>query len=90
MNVSFATCCRQTAVGYLKRVYPTHGDKVVESALPVKELLDLVSADIVRVQDPKMYGENIGIMPGNNYTKRCSSEVREICMAFMEYMEKFY
>ena len=65
MNIEFATCVRVTAFGYLQKVYP----KMNVTEEMVSKLLDLVQKDIVRVQDPYMYGNRIGIVAGNNYNK---------------------
>jgi hypothetical protein len=65
MYIEFATCVRHTALEYLRQVLPDSGvEDTTESAGP---LLDLVQADIVRVQDPMMYGSRVGIVPGTKF-----------------------
>lgn len=48
----FATCERGRALGFLRDLYP--GCRVEDEGA-VKELLDLVEADVCRVQDPSMH-----------------------------------
>jgi len=50
-----------------------------ESAGP---LLDLVEADVVRIQDPRMYGERIGVIPGHNWKEDDRAAVVEACKRF--------
>lgn len=63
MNIEFATCNRQTAFGYLVKVYPS---KELKEDM-VSKLLDLAEKDIVRVQDPLMYGNKIAVVQGQKY-----------------------
>jgi hypothetical protein len=63
MNITFATKDRQTALGYLKKIYPSY-DVNEKSA---KCILDLVPEKI-RVGDPLMYGKNCPIYPENGFT----------------------
>lgn len=65
MNINFATCERHRALGFIKQVYPgVNFDDTPESA---GMLLDLVGEDIVRIQDPMMYGSKIAVIPGTNF-----------------------
>jgi hypothetical protein len=67
MNIKFATCERKRALEYIQRVYPS---KIItdtpESAGP---LLDFVEADMVRIQDPMMYGNRIQVVPGKAWVE---------------------
>ena len=63
MNIEFATCNKETAFGYLEKVYPSK--KLTKEM--VSKLLDLVEKDIVRVQDPLMYGNRIGVSQGKKF-----------------------
>lgn len=78
MNIEFATCERHRALGYIQRVYPS---KIItdtpESAGP---LLDLVEKDIVRVQDPMMYGNQIAVSPNaTNWKEEYREQVILAC-----------
>jgi len=65
VNISFATCQRKTALEFIQKVYPSQDiTDTPESAGP---LLDFVEKDIVRIQDPMMYGNRIQVVPGNNW-----------------------
>ena len=72
-TVTFATCERGRAIDYLRRVYPSTDPDTVEEL--AGDLLELVEADIVRICDPAMYGSNIEVVPGTNWTE--SAEERE-------------
>ena len=63
MNIEFATSERQTAFGYIQKVYPTK--TITEDQC--SKLLDLVNRDILRIQDPMMYGNRIGVIQGAAY-----------------------
>ena len=73
MNIEFATCVKTTAFGYLQKVYPTK--TITEDQ--VSKLLDLVGRDIVRIQDPYMYGNRIGVVGGSNYKPENKLEIDE-------------
>ncbi len=50
MSFAFATCERHRALGFLKKLYPSHAlEDTFES---VKDLLDIIEADEIRVCDP--------------------------------------
>lgn len=63
MNISFATCERQRALGFIQTVYPRH----IITDDTCKEILDLVEQDILRVEDPMMYGNQIRVLCGTNW-----------------------
>ncbi len=65
MRIEFATCERKRALGYIQSVYPSRDiEDTPESAGP---LLDFVEEDIVRIQDPMMYGSRIEVVPGKEW-----------------------
>ncbi len=86
MNVSFATCCKHTALGYLKKVYPGEEGRITVEAEPVERLLDLVGEDVLRIQDPMMYGNRIGIVPGKKYKSEDEARARQVAVNFSDYM----
>ena len=65
MYVHFATCARATALRFLQRVYPSH--EITDTPDSAGPLLDFVAKDIVRIQDPSMYGNTIGVIPGTKW-----------------------
>lgn len=87
MNIYFATCNRQTALGYLKTVYPSvEVTDTPESAGPT---LDLVAADIIRIEDPMMYGNRIQVLPGTHWDDSRRSEITATVSAMHDlYMAK--
>ena len=57
MSFAFATCERKRALEFLKKLYPS---SVVEDADDsVKDLLDIIEADEIRVCDPDYHGGSI-------------------------------
>lgn len=83
MYIEFATCDRKRALGYIQKVYPS---KVItdtpDSAGP---LLDFVEKDIVRIQDPHMYGSRINVSPNaNNWKEEYREDVIKACKIFAE------
>lgn len=60
---AFATCNRQSALGFLKKLYPSY--VVEDSDDSVKALLDIVEADELRVCDPDYHGGQI--IQGTNW-----------------------
>lgn len=65
MHIQFATCERNRALEYIQRVYPSQN--ITDTPDCAGPLLDFVEKDIVRIQDPTMYGKNIGVVPGNSW-----------------------
>ena len=63
--INFATCERHRALEYIQIILPSKSlEDTPESAGP---FLDFVERDIVRVQDPLMYGTQIAITPSKNW-----------------------
>lgn len=88
MYVEFATCERQRALRYIQHVYPSK--TVTDTPDSAGPLLDLVEQDVVRVQDPQMYGPMIAIVPGDKWvedvTKR--AEVAAVASTLHERMSR--
>ncbi len=82
MGFSFATCERGRALGFLKAVYPK--SEITDTPESAKDLLDLVEADIVRIQDPAMHGPNPQIIPSTNYDESKHGEYFAVCSKFHE------
>ena len=63
MSFAFATCDRNRALEFLKKLYPSSTVEDTESS--VKDLLDIIQADELRVCDPDFHGGQI--IEGRNY-----------------------
>ena len=57
MSFAFATCDRRRALEFLKKLYPSC--LVEDSETSVKDLLDIIEADEIRVCDPDFHGGQI-------------------------------
>jgi hypothetical protein len=88
MYIQFATCERSSALRYLQRVYPN--SVITDTPESAGPLLDLVEKDLVRVQDPAMYGNRIAIIPGNNFgeSEESRAAVTRVCQAFVDSTKK--
>ena len=62
MSIVFATCERKRALGFLQKLYPS--SIVTDTDNSVKDILDLVEADEMRICDPDFHGGSI--LFGNN------------------------
>ena len=81
MNIEFATCERDTALGFIQKVYPSK--VITDTPDCAGPLLDLVEKDIVRIQDPMMYGGNIGVTPNaSNWDEKYRDAVIAACSVF--------
>ncbi len=67
MGISFATCDRKNALGFIQKVYPNKN--ITDSADSAGPLLDFVEKDIVRIQDPMMHGTSIQVEAGKNWVE---------------------
>jgi len=76
MNISFATCCRKTALEYIQWVYPNRS--IEDSPKSIGLLLDLVSKDVIRIQDPMMYGNRIGVVEGKKFSEKYRDEIMKL------------
>ena len=83
--IQFATCNRGDALRYIQRVYP--GKTIADEGI-VSELLDYVQQDIVRIQDPMMYGNRIAIIPATNFNENMREEITAIARRFAEWAEQ--
>jgi hypothetical protein len=54
---AFATCERQRALEFLKKLYPSAN--VTDTADSVKDLLDIIESDEIRVCDPAFHNGQI-------------------------------
>lgn len=70
-TVDFSTSVPSEALKRLQKVEPDSG--FTAENLPL--FLGLVREDVLRVQDPFMYGSRIGVMPGKNYSEGRKPEV---------------
>lgn len=80
MNIEFATCERHRALEYMKRVYPSR--TISDTPESAKPILDLIDQDILRLQDPMMYGGRIALVPGTNWDEARREEIAAIASQF--------
>lgn len=80
MILQFATCERKRALDYIQQVYPSK--KIEDTPESAGALLDFVEQDVVRIQDPTMYGKNIQVVPGNNWNEDKRGAVVSACSVF--------
>ena len=67
MDIEFATCDRKRALEFIQKVYP--GKVITDTQDSAGPLLDFVEKDIVRIQDPRMYGSRIQVSPGKKWVE---------------------
>ena len=80
MNIHFITCDRARALDFIRCVYP---DKVItDTPESAGKLLDFVERDIVRIQDPHMYGKRIQVVQSVNWKDEYLAEVVAACEQF--------
>ena len=82
MQVQFATCERNRALDYIKQVYPSYN--ITDTDDCAGPLLDFVGKDIIRIQDPMMYGNKIQVIPSKNYTDDQHASVISACKLLTE------
>jgi len=63
MSFAFATCDRRTALEHLRKLYPS--SLIDDTDKSVKDLLDIVEADEIRICDPAFHGGQI--IQGKNW-----------------------
>ena len=81
MNIEFATCERKRALEFIQKVYPSR--VITDTADSAGPLLDFVEQDIVRIQDPTMYGGRIEVSPNaTNWHEDHRSAVIAACKVF--------
>ena len=81
MGIEFATCERQRALGFIKAVYPSKS--ITDTPDSAGPLLDLVEQDIVRIQDPMMYGNRIEVSANApNWDEKHRDSVVAACKIF--------
>lgn len=57
MSFAFATCDRRRALEFLKKLYPS--SVIEDTEQSVKDLLDIIESDEIRVCDPDYHGGQI-------------------------------
>lgn len=78
VKIEFATCVRSTALGFIQRVYPSRA--ITDTPDSAGPLLDFVEKDIVRIQDPTMYGDRIEVSPNaTHWDEKYRDEVIAAC-----------
>jgi hypothetical protein len=81
MNIEFATCERKRALEFIQKVYPSK--MITDTPECAGPLLDLVERDIVRIQDPMMYGNRIAVSQNaNNWDEKYRDDVIAACKLF--------
>ena len=84
--MQFATCDRKRALCFLQEVYSLRNIKdTPDSAGPV---LDFVEQDLIRIQDPSIYGKQIQVMPGKNWKENMRDQITKACSIFHKEGEK--
>ena len=79
MAFMFATCCTKMAEEFIQRVYPNA--KVNPETPAMKAVLDLVGADIIRIQDPMMHGTAPQVVAGTHWDESRRDEIAAACKA---------
>jgi len=81
-SFEFATCVRDTALGFIQTVYPSK--TITDTDDSAGPLLDFVEKDIVRIQDPMMHGNAISVSPGTNWVEDADkrAEIVKACKIF--------
>lgn len=81
MGIHFATCNRATALRFIQAIYPNRAiADTPESAGP---LLDFIERDIVRIQDPMMYGDTIEVIPATHWHESHRAAIVAACQALV-------
>ena len=82
MILNFATCERRKALEYIQQVLPSR--EIADTPESAGPLLDFVEQDIVRVQDPFMYGNRIQVTPGKNWVEDFAvrQKIVDACLIF--------
>lgn len=80
MYAVFATCDRHRALQYLQSVYPSAS--ITDTPDCAGPLLDVIEQDIVRLQDPMMYGNRISVVAGTHWDEGRRAEIAAIAAEF--------
>jgi len=67
MYFQFATCERNRALEFLKKLYLDR--EVADTPEDAGPLLDIVEKDIVRIPDPDMHGSRVEICQSKNWVE---------------------
>ena len=72
---NFATCDRKRALGFLRAVYPSI--VIEDTAEDAGPMLDLVEADVIRIQDPLMHGPSIQVTQGAKWDTMAEASIMD-------------
>lgn len=78
MTFSFATCCRNSVLEFIKSQYKSV--EITDSPESAGPLLDLVEKDICRITDPRMHGR-AEVIQGKNFMGE-TEEIIAACKIF--------
>lgn len=79
MSFSFATCNRNNALQFLKKLYPSK--EITDTDDCAKDFLDFVERDIVRVQDPTMH-LNAQVVSSTNWDDSLAPKIMDAINKF--------
>ena len=81
--ISFVTCDRKRALGFIRQVYPTR--IVTDTPDCAGIVLDYVEKDIIRIQDPNCHAINgtIQVVQGTHLDSSLSDEILSACRAMV-------
>ena len=74
MEISFATCIRNTALGFIEEGNPSY--IINKECSTLKRILDLVQEDVIRITDPAFH--KLAIIPGKNYDSSYEEELQKL------------
>lgn len=78
MDIEFATCERNRALKFIQRVYPSR--IITDTPDCAGLLLDFVERDVVRIQDPAVYGSKIEVsINASNWDEKYHAAVISAC-----------
>lgn len=76
----FATSMRDMALGFIR--YENPGKEIEDTPESAGPLLDLVQADVIRIQDPKFH-QPCQVVPGMKWDESLRDEVIAICLRLL-------
>lgn len=80
MNIRFETCDRKRALQFLQKLYPD--STITDTEDSAKAVLDIVEKDIIRIPDPSMHGQRVGVIPSRNWVDSQKDEYVDILTKF--------
>lgn len=84
MTIYFATCNRKSALEFIGKIYPNK--KICSNEPAVKDFLDAIEKDLIRVQEPSTHCSQIKILSGSNFMEKYRKEIEEICTNTQQYL----